>query len=235
MNNTAFEDPAKTDLRAACEVAIDKAGYQIVSRRVKIPLPPGLSGNLRGDLQSLDGQDNRTFYFVRPSPGDILPKWLANYARASHDLRVGGMYVVVDSYSSSFKKSCAASGAGLLLLSDDNEFDMVLTWDEQDPSKVEAELARQLSELRRAMERKLKLQTEVIEHRHRNVTSLVSDMKSESANSYLKRIEVEYKNVEDWGLEISVKLDSVTNANAAKSIPEIENLIDCGPLLLDEE
>ncbi|MEY9260033.1 hypothetical protein ABH903_003071 [Brevibacterium epidermidis] len=235
MNNTTFEDPAKTDLVAACEVAIDIAGYQLVSKRIRVPLPGGLKGSLRGDLQSLDAQDNRTFYFVRPNPDDALPKWLANYARASRELRVGPMYVVVDRCSSAFEASCAAAGAGLLLINDENEFDVVLLWEDQDPSALEEALSVRLGELRREMERKLKLETEGVKQRHKNVSALVYDMPSDLGNGYLKKIEVEYKRVEDWGHYVSSRLDAVTAMSASHDVPDIEQLISAGPLLVEEE
>lgn len=232
---TTFEDPRKTEMRAAAEVALDQAGYQIVSSLAKVALPSPLKGVLQGDLQSLDGQDKRTFYFLRAAAENAVPQWLANIARASHELRAGEMYVVVREHSAAFRQSCIDAGAGLLVLTEDSTFEVVIAWDEVLPRDLDAELQIEAAKLRRSMEQKLKLLTEEVASRHHRITLLVSDMDSTAAGSYLKRIEAEYKLTDDWGLNISGMLDSISVDNASTLLPAISSLIDQGPTIPDDE
>lgn len=232
---TTFEDPRKTEMRAAAEIALDQAGYELVSSLTKVALPEPLKGVLRGDLQSLDGQDRRTFYYLRAAADNSLPQWLANMARASHELRAGEMYIVVREYSAAFRKACVDAGAGLLLLTEDSTFEVVLAWGDVSPRDIDAELQAEIARLRRSMEQKLKLLTEEVASRHQRITLLVSDMESAAAGTYLKRIEAEYKLTDDWGLNVSGMLDTVSGDNATTLLPAISSLIDDGPTIPDDE
>lgn len=222
-------------MRSATEVALDQAGYTLASTLTKVPLPAPLQGVLRGDLQSLDGEDRRTFYYLRSTTENALPQWLANIARASHDLRAGDMYIVVRDYSGPFKQSCIDAGAGLLLLTEESTFEIVLAWTDMSPRNLSAEVQEEVAKLRRSMEQKLKLLTDEVASRHQQITRLVADMESTAAGSYLKRIEAEYKATDDWGFEISTMLDGVSVENASTLLPSISALVDEGPSLPDDE
>lgn len=235
MISTEFEDPAKTELRAACEVAIDQAGYQLASKLERVKMPDGLFGVLRGDLQSVDANNQRTFYYIRSVEDDVLPKWLATIARASHQLRAGEMYIVVQSYSSQFKQSCANAGAGLLVLNEDTMFDVVLSWSEVAPATLEENLEDLLKQLRRDMETKLKLATEGIQARHERITNLVFDMADKAGDEYLRKIESEYKETEDWGIEVSRLLDGVTSTSQSGMLARIREMVDVGPQVSSED
>ena len=136
---TVFQEPAKTEMVSRCKIAIDLAGYDLVDPPVKVQLPDTseLQGVLKGDLQSLDGEMVRYCYYVRANEMPILPTWLANLAEVCHDISDTKFYIVVPETNPGFERSCKAAGAGLLLLSDDNEFQHVLNFDTTLPDAKE--------------------------------------------------------------------------------------------------
>src|SRR4051812_24700760 len=98
-----FEEPAKIEMRAACEVAIDQAGHQIVEKRVALAVEdPGVEGRLKGDMQSLDSEGHRYCYYLRPRTGEALPEWLAKLASAAHGVPDIKLYIVVRDASPTF-------------------------------------------------------------------------------------------------------------------------------------
>jgi len=220
-------------MRAACEIAIDQAGLQLSPSLVKIPMTQesGLRGSLIGDLQSLDADDNRIFYFLRAVPIDALPKWIANFARASHALDAGEVYIVVRDYTPAFKQSCADAGAGILRLTDDNAFETVLAYSEATPVDIEQALAARQSELRRGMELKLELMRGEIEQRYQRVSHLVAEMNTEIADEYVNRVEQEYKTLDAWATEMSAKLDAIRADTTPAALAVIEDAVRTGPLL----
>lgn len=229
MSVPVLEDPAKGELREACEVAIDQAGYELVSSMVRVPLVSGLSGSLLGDLQSVDGTGRRTFYYLRAAPGDTLPKWLANLARESHELHAGDFYIVVRDYVPAFEQACIAAGAGLLVLTQDNAFQVVVNYADLTPHAVEAAFAAQIDELRRSLERKLELARGDVEQRYQRVKVLVSDMDHEFGEKYVEEVEREYKGLDDWSLDISRQLDGVAARPSAAALVSISEAIVRGP------
>ncbi|WP_402844655.1 hypothetical protein [Microbacterium sp. GXS0129] len=232
MTITTFEEPAKTELRAACEVAIDQAGYAVATTLQRVPLP-GLNGVLKGEVQSLNADGERTFYYVRTVAQDAVPKWLANIARASHELHAGEMYIVVREYSAQFMQSCIAAGAGLLLLNEDLVFEVVVPWAESSPQELEAALTEEINQLRRSMERKLKLTTDALTARYERTTGLVADMEDLVAASYISKVESEFKAADDWSIEISRLLDGVTSKDDATTLARVRELIEAGPASSD--
>jgi hypothetical protein len=233
MNAQVFEEPSKSEMRAACEIAIDNAGFSLVANPIKVPLPAemNLNGSLIGDLQSLDGEDNRTFYVLRATSIDALPKWVANHARASHMLKVGSFYVVVREYSPAFKQSCIAAGAGILRLNDENQFEVVADYDTVVPASVEETLARRVSTMRRSMERKLELKRGEIESKYQRVRLLVAEMDSVAADDYVGRVENEYKVLEDWATDVSGRLDAVGGNTSEATITALAETIQAGAIL----
>lgn len=232
---TTFEEPAKTELRAACAVALDQAGYEVTPTLSRHPLPGGLQGALEGDLQSLDGQDQRTFYYLRITMDDALPKWLANIARASHVVRAGEVYVVVRDFKPSLKTSCAGAGAGLLVITEDNKLEVVLRYAEVAPIDVEAVLAIRLDKMRRSMERKLDLAQTEIKSRHHLVSQLVSDMEPEAGDKYIRKLESEYRVAEDWADEVARRLDAITSETPSAEVDALEAMIARGPRVEEDE
>ena len=149
--NTAYEDPIKTDMRVAAEIAIDQAGFTLVPEPVRVAVPADLKmvGSIVGDLQSLDGSGRRTFYYLRPTIDAAVPKWIANLARASHAIEAGSLYVVVAEVSSTFIDSCRDAGAGVLRLTDDGVFEVILDYSDTAPKSIEAAREIRITTLRR--------------------------------------------------------------------------------------
>jgi hypothetical protein len=227
-----FEEPAKTEMRGACEVAIDQAGYELVATPVRLALPSdsGLRGALIGDLQSTDATGERTFYYLRPGTSDALPKWLANIARASHGMRVGQVYVVVNEYTAAFAQSCKTAGAGLLRLNEDSVFEVVHDYYSLSPMDPAVDFSAKTALMRREMERKLELRRKEIEARYERVTHLVSDMDSAAADEYIGLVEREYKALDDWGFDLSRRLDELTTDSSPSVIASLQEAIDGGPV-----
>jgi len=231
MSITTYEDPAKTNLRQATEVAIDQAGLQLVGTKVKVTLEkvPDLRGNLVGDIQSLNAQEERTFYFVRPGNADTLPKWLTNYARASHVVREGSLYVVVREYTQKFEAACRAAGAGLLRLTDDEELEEVVSYDSLVPAGSPAAVSEELSQLRRRMEGTTALRQSEHESRYARVSDLVAGMDGTSGDKYIEKMERSLRAVHDWSYEVSTMLDEAELEPTEGRLSQIRELVKAGP------
>jgi len=231
-----FEEPAKSDLRGRSEIAIDQAGQQLVTELVSLELPSDLQlqGRLKGDLQSLDGEGYRYCYFLRPKPGDALPKWLANLAVASRHMQLVKVYVVVEEASASFERSCKAAGAGLLRVTEDNEFEHVLDFDSILPEALDAELAQSLDQLRREMETKLELHTAALKDRFQKIGELTSGMSEKLAEEYSKSTERQYRAWTDWSEKISRDLDAALAGRDREAVEHIRRELDAGPVLEDD-
>jgi hypothetical protein len=232
-----FEEPMKAEMRGACEVALDQAGYEVVATPVRFILPAamGLKGALVGDLQSLDGAGNRIFYHLRPGAIEVLPQWLANLARASHVLREGEFYVVVQETSPSLEKSCRAAGAGLLRLSDTGEMEMLIPYESVKPVDLTQQLAARTSKLRRLLDGKMKLVRDHISSRYQQVSAIVATLDEPVADAYVTRVEADYRLLDDWGDMISRELDALNAESPDSDISAVEELIAEGPRFPEAE
>jgi len=230
MRNTVYEEPTKAEMRGSCEIAIEQAGYEVAGtlERVVLPSELGLKGAIIGDLQGIDGNGRRVYYYIRPSVGDALPKWLANLARASHSVSSGDFYVVVRHYTAAFRQACVSAGSGLLQLTDDSTFDVIVDYEDVSPSGVETELAGQLSALRREMERKIELRRKDIEGRYQSVTRLVAEITN--GDAYVERVEMEYRELEEWGLDLSRRMDEASEDPSPGAIAAIREMVTRGPV-----
>ncbi|MCZ7589943.1 MAG: hypothetical protein M5U27_14015 [Gaiella sp.] len=231
-----FEEPAKTEMRASCEIAIDQAGHERVEKPLTVDLPTGssLRGRLKGDLQSLDGEGSRYCYYLRPRAGDALPEWLANLAMAAHELADIKVYVVVNEATPLFERSCKAAGAGLLLINDDNEFERVLDFDTTLPEMLEADLKSKIDGARRALEAKLDLNRNDLRGRFERVGELTRGMDPAVADKYQENVERQYKIWTEWGDRTSARLDAALAARDLHDLEVIAQVIDEGPVL-DED
>lgn len=231
-----FEEPLKAEMRGACEVALDQAGYEVVAKPVSFVLPAsmGLKGALVGDIQSLDAAGNRTFYHLRPGAIDVLPQWLANLARASHLLREGEFYVVVQQSTPNLERSCRAAGAGLLHLTDTGEMDVLISYESVTPVDVGKATADRISKLRRQLDGKMKLVRDDISSRYQQVRSIVSTLDEPVADAYVTRVETDYRVLDDWGDTLSRELDSLNVESSEADFTAVEDLIVDGPKLPDE-
>jgi hypothetical protein len=230
MTLTVYEEPAKTEMRLASEVAIDRAGYALVTDLVTVSFDDqDIHGGLRADLQSLDSDGRRSFYFVRPGADGTLPKWLATLARAARRDGAGAFHVVVREVRESFRASCAAAGAGLLRLTDDESFEVVLDFDDLVPTGIEPDRAEQVRLLRREMETKVDFRQKEIEQRVNMARPHMADMDDEVGERYEERFEREYGDVDEWGDEISRELDAVAEAPTDARIAAVRERIAAGP------
>jgi len=228
-----FEEPSKTELRARCEIAIDAAGYELVTTLVAIDPPPELEirGRLKGDMQSVDGEGVRYCYFLRPNRSDVLPKWLVNFAAVAHQIGDVRMYVVVREYTPAFEKACRNAGAGLLVITDDNEFGHVVDFASTLPTPLEAAYKGRLAALRRDLEAKLHMQTNTLTDRMQKIGDLTRDMDTETADKYIRNVERQYKIWVDWGDAASRMLDVAAVNPAEQTLDAIAAEIEAGPIL----
>jgi hypothetical protein len=234
--NIPFEEPAKVDMRADCSIAIDQAGHQLVESVVSIDIPDEtkLRGRLKGDLQSLDGEGNRYCYYIRPRSGDTLPEWLANLATAAHSVAGVKLYVVVESASPAFEKACKAAGAGLLVVNDDKEFEMVLEFDSTLPEAIEEVFKENIARVRRSLEAKTDLRLGELQGRFEKIGELTQGMDPDVADQYINNVERQYKIWSEWGDQTSAHLDAVLAHRDAEELEALVHEIERGPVLDDD-
>lgn len=226
-----FEEPAKTDLRDRCEIAVDQAGYELVETPKSIPYPEDieLNGSIRGDVQSLDASGVRTCYYVRPQRSTSLPKWLANIARASHSVTAVRFYLVVNDSTIELERACRESGAGLLSINLDNAFEVVVDYDAVQPRSRDAAFEDREAEVRRRLETRVNLKRTELELRFSKLAELTNGMPAHVADKYTQEVERMHSLWTDWGDDIGRKLDA---AFATKDPDELEAIsleVEHGP------
>lgn len=229
--SVAYEEPAKTRMRLATEVAIDQAGFTLATELVKVSLPSDskIVGSLMGDIQSTDGEGVRTFYYLRPGSDDAVPKWIANFARISHAMGAGRVYMVVTNYNSALVESCKEVGSGLLRLTDEGVFEMVLDYASTSPRSLEEALDSRITQMRRDMERRVEMVRTDIEARHGQSAPIIATMEGDAPDRYINMFDSEYRNVDDWGAQMSRRLDGLGARSTLTEISEVEALIAAGP------
>jgi hypothetical protein len=235
-----FEEPAKVEMRAGCEVAIDQAGFELIDPPDAIAVPEDVSqrlalqGRPKGDLQSADGEGSRTCYYLRPRAEDALPEWLAKLATAAHSLSGVKLYVVVLEASPTFEKSCKTAGAGLLVLTEDREFNVVLDFDSTLPEALDVELKAAISAARRDLETKRDLNLKELEGRFERTGELTQGMAPDVADRYTKGVERLYKIWVEWSDGLSTQLDIVLADRDLSALDHIKEEIERGPTLDDD-
>ena len=229
--NTAYEDPTKTDMRVAVEIAVDQAGFALVPEPVRVAVPADLKivGSIVGDLQSVDVNGRRTFYYLRPTVDAAVPKWIANLARASHAIAAGNLYVVVNEFSSTFVESCRDAGAGVLRLTEDGVFEVVLDYADTAPKTLEASRELRITTLRRDMERRVELRRVDIDARYSQSATIIAAMDEDAADRYTNQFDSWYRENDDWGAEMSRRIDALGPRSTATDIAEVEALVSAGP------
>jgi hypothetical protein len=232
-----FEEPAKARMRARCEVAIDQAGHELVASPVKVRVAAasGLQGAVLGDLQSLDGEQQRYCYYLRPQTDKVLPKWLANLARQSHDMADIKLYVVAEDPSPEFQRSCRSAGAGVLALNEENTFAHVVRYDDLAPEDPDAAFVAALDALRRRMEDKLELGRASTQTRLEKAREATAGMPDEVADGYTHRIEQQYSAWTRWGDDMSQRLDAVYATRDVDALTLLTRDVGAGPVLDDDE
>lgn len=218
-------------MRVAAEIAIDQAGFTLVDVPVRIKLPSDsrILGSLVGDLQSIDVDRVRTFYYLRPGSDRAVPKWIGNLARASHAADAGHVYVVVNQFSQELVDSCTEVGAGLLRLTEDGVFEILVDYTMTSPRTLEESLDARITALRREMEHRVELVRIDIEARYAQSAAIIAGMEGDAAESYVNKFDSEYRTIDDWGLEMSRRLDGLGSRSSTTEVGEVESLIKTGP------
>ena len=127
-----------------------------------------------------------------------------------------------------------AAGAGLLLLSDDNDVEHVLDFDAILPDAKDEEFATEVTRLRAELMSKLDLNQGEIRSRFERIGELTAGMSEEVASSYRKGMERLYRQWSDWSDDIGRKLDSVLSERDAARLSDLREAIEAGPLLDDD-
>lgn len=218
-------------MKSAAEIAIDQAGYSLSPTLERIALPPDsqLTGSLQGDLQSLDSKDERIFYYLRTTVDEAVPKWIANLARASHAMEAGQVYLVVSQYTENLVTSCVENGAGLLRLTGDSVFEVIVDYTQTSPRSLQESIRVRIDELRRSLERKVETNRTGIRARVGASTSILGRMEGDAADEYTDVFDAEYRNLDSWGEEMSRRLDALGERSRTGDIADVEALIEAGP------
>jgi len=130
--------------------------------------------------------------------------------------------------------ACNSAGVGLLRLTDDNSFEMVLNYDDLDPGVVVAAFESAITEVRRSMERAYELNRRNLELKFGRMGDLTSGMAPDMADKYSENIDRQYRLWDEWSEAISTNLDAI---HVSKSEPELDlvrKLVSSGPTLDDD-
>src|SRR5262249_2613040 len=147
--------------------------------------------------------------YLRPRAQDALPEWLAKLATAAHSIPGVKVYVVVLEASPTFEKACKIAGAGLLVLTEDREFNVILDFDSTLPEAPDAELKEAITVARRDLEAKRDLNLKELQGRFERVGELTQGMPPDVADPYITGVERVYKLWVEWSDGLSTQLDAV--------------------------
>ena len=228
-----FEDPAKTELVGRAKIAIQSAAHDLVEELARLDLPDHLNGVLQGDLQSSTRDGDRFCYVVRPGTMGSLPMFIANWARACHEMDRVKFYVVVEAFEPAFEDECRAAGAGLLLLNDANGFEHIVDFDDVLPAELDAALQERASELRSEMFTKRDLKLDELSKRFGQIEELTHGMDEKTATSYKDEVEKLHQTTREWGEEIGRALDRAVSDCDREALDLIAKEIDTGPIPSD--
>lgn len=229
-----FEDPRKSELRSRCEVAIDAAGYELVSNLASFRFLGDLQGAIKGDLQSIDGESIRYVYYLRPSGKKALPQWLISAAQSAREYPEIRLFVVAGDIGDALEKSCKTQGMGLLKITEDNAFEVVVNPLELEEKERAAEFAERVTAARREMERKLTLKTRALTDDYGTVATLTEGMPGKTRDQYIEDVEHVVARWEDWGRDVSEKLDAASAFGSEPSLEAALVLIEAGIDDLDD-
>ena len=225
-----FEDPAKTELVDRTKIAVQSAAHDLVEELARLDLPEHLKGVLQGDLQSLTHDGDRFCYVVRPGTMESLPTFIANWARACHEMDGVKFYVVVEAFEPEFEDACRTAGAGLLQINDANGFDHIVDFDDVLPAELDAALQERASELRSEMFTKRDLKLAELSQRFSQIGKLTQGMDEETATLYTAEVSKFHQTTREWGEEIGLALDRATADSDGEALELIAKEIDTGPI-----
>jgi len=223
-----FEDPRKTELRERCKIAIDAAGHGLVAQPLTFRAGEGLQGGIKGDVQSLDGDEERYSYYLRLDPGRAVPQWLVNLARVARAGQDVTLFLVTGARHAVLERSCRSGQVGLLLLTEENTFEMLVDPTEADADVVAAEIATKARDARRRMETKLRLNTGSIEDNYARVNDLTVGMTSTVRDRYIEGVEASASAWDEWGQRVSAMLDEAAANGDEALLGSAEQLIEEG-------
>jgi hypothetical protein len=192
-----------------------------------------LKGAIVGDIQSLDGEQVRYAYYLRPDPSKALPQWLINFARAAAEDPTIRIYVVVHEVTTAIEKTCGACGAGLLRLTVDNTVEQILEFGAVDPARRQAEFEAKVKDARRRLETKLSLNLKTVDVNYGRVTELTRGMPAKTRDEYIEGVEEAERRWRDWADELSSRLDGVQASQDENELLSIESLIKEGAMSED--
>ncbi len=220
-----------------CKVAIDTAGHQLVDPPVMVdlPNPTALNGVLKGDLQSLDASGARYCYYVRPYELEVLPAWVAKLAEICHRIADTKLYVVAPMANPDFEQSCTAAGAGLLLLTNENEFQHMLDFDSTLPEAMDEAFSNEIEVLRSKLVSKLDLRRGALPGRFERTAELTAGMDAHRAASYRVSVEDLHRLWTEWGDRMGRSLDRAHADRDIDSLQDIRNAIELGPSPIDDQ
>jgi hypothetical protein len=229
LTTTTFEDPRKTDLRERVAIALDAAGYEVVVEPEPIQMPgEELQGAIVGDIQSVDADGARTVYCLRVSSARPIPQWLANWSRATLEIDGVSLYVVVDEEpSAELDRSCRAAGAGLLILRSDG-LEAVIKAGEIPAELRDRQCAERVTDLRRKMETRLRLQLDAIQSNYTSAQELTATFPDDVQDDYMSDIESHADRWRRWAEDISQALDSVASTCDEEEFELIEEMLERG-------
>lgn len=237
MMAAPFEDPRKADMRARTIVALDAAGYEVVEHPIPIPFSEklDLQGAILGDLQSLNGEQSRYAYYLRPEASRALPRWLSNITRAAQGSEEVRVYVVVTEKTTIIEASCRAVGAGLLRLTDENTLETIIDPTEVSYAALQKEFREKVTNLRRRLEQKVAMNRDAIKNNYSEVSRITASMDFEVRERYIASLEDADRAWERWGEETSARLDELEASQDDDEAKAVERLIVRGAVLEDEE
>ncbi len=224
-----YEVPSKTEMRFRCEVAIDQAGHQLEAKPQAISLPGSdIKGRVRGDLQSRDDTGDLYCYYIRSVAEDAIPQWLADYGRHVRKVPNTRLYVVYEAASADLEQSCKVAGIGLVVLTDDNRFEYIVNFDDVLPEELEEEVREQIRSVRRKFESKLDTHRKSLDSRISQVAEITANMPEEMSSNFLSNLEAEGRKLEDWSVEISRELDSLSASFDHEELSRVLDRIEAG-------
>lgn len=227
-----FEDPAKTQLVGRARVAIEKLGQVLIDPPEPIDLP-GHAARLKGDAQSSDSSDRKRSYFCVPYAARVLPGWIATYARSARELENVGVYVVLDgaAYDPEIEASSKAAGAGLLVVTQDDDFDVKFDFFAILPAELAAAFAEAVFQARRSLDARLDNERAAITQRREVIVELTAQMDDAKAERYRAALEADSQRVSEWAEGLAEQLDKVTATMDAGALDAVRDAIAAGPVL----
>lgn len=213
-------------MRGSCEIAIDAAGHELAPSLTTFPLPDTFKGVIKGDLQSVDGSDVRHIYYLRPTGNKAVPQWLVPLAAAARQRDDIQLFFVVEEVSAVLERSCQSRGVGLLRLTEDNTFEIVVNPADFEPEAIEQAVENRIKEARRRMEQKLGLKKDGLEKDYGRVDEITSGMPRKTRDEYIESVEQALTGWDEWGQAISEKLDEAAASSDGTLVDEAERMIE---------